>query len=57
MLLIQFTVPQKPLEGDFMEKVRNMDWLGSVLSLTMTICILVGNAHALKHLSKLSNDK
>jgi hypothetical protein len=42
MLLIQFTVPQKALEGDIKGKMKQMDWLGGFLSLTMTVCILVG---------------
>jgi len=41
MLLIQFTVPQKALEGDIRGKMKQMDWLGGFLSLTMTVCILV----------------
>jgi hypothetical protein len=39
--VVQYTVPQKPLLGDLWTKIRTMDWLGSFLSLTMTICILV----------------
>jgi hypothetical protein len=42
MLLIQFTVPQKALEGDIKQKMKHMDWLGGFLSLTMTVCLLVG---------------
>lgn len=41
MLLIQFTVPQKELDGDYKDKTKNMDWLGGLLSLTMTVCLLV----------------
>ncbi|KAK1925993.1 putative MFS transporter [Papiliotrema laurentii] len=41
MLLIQFTVPQKALEGDIKQKMKHMDWLGGFLSLTMTVCLLV----------------
>ncbi|WWC94377.1 hypothetical protein V866_001219 [Kwoniella sp. B9012] len=41
MVLIQFTVPLKPVSGDLKEKLRSMDWIGSVLSLTMTVTILV----------------
>ncbi|WRT68119.1 uncharacterized protein IL334_005094 [Kwoniella shivajii] len=41
MGLIHFTVPLRPVSGDFKEKLRSMDWIGSVLSLTMTVCILV----------------
>ncbi|WVW84312.1 hypothetical protein I302_106346 [Kwoniella bestiolae CBS 10118] len=41
MVLIQFTVPLKPVSGDFKEKLKSMDWIGSVLSLTMTVTILV----------------
>ncbi|OCF44230.1 hypothetical protein I317_01848 [Kwoniella heveanensis CBS 569] len=39
--LIHFTVPLKPVEGEIREKIKSMDWIGSVLSLTMTVCILV----------------
>nr|XP_031860302.1 uncharacterized protein CI109_004186 [Kwoniella shandongensis]KAA5527374.1 hypothetical protein CI109_004186 [Kwoniella shandongensis] len=41
MALIQFTVPQKPLVGGIKEKLKHMDWIGTVLSLTMTVCLLV----------------
>ena len=41
MVLVQFTVPQKPLAGGIKEKVESMDWLGSLLSLAMIVCILV----------------
>ncbi|KAL7418362.1 hypothetical protein Q5752_006820 [Cryptotrichosporon argae] len=41
IILIQFTVPHKPLEGGIKEKLAKMDWIGSLLSLTMIICILV----------------
>jgi hypothetical protein len=41
MVLIYFTVPQKALEGDYKQKVKQMDWLGGFLSLTMTVCLLV----------------
>ncbi|WVF66413.1 hypothetical protein IAT40_001153 [Kwoniella sp. CBS 6097] len=39
--LIHYTVPLKPMEGLVSEKLRSMDWMGSVLSLSMTVCILV----------------
>ncbi|KAK4689043.1 hypothetical protein P7C73_g1064, partial [Tremellales sp. Uapishka_1] len=41
MGLIYYTVPQKPIEGGVAQKMKSMDWLGSSLSLTMTVCILV----------------
>lgn len=41
MALIWLFVPLKPVEGKFMEKIRDMDWIGSFLSLAMTLCILV----------------
>jgi hypothetical protein len=39
--LVFYTVPQKELEGDVWQKIRTMDWLGSFLSLAMTVCLLV----------------
>jgi hypothetical protein len=41
IVLIHFTVPQKPLAGNLLQKTRQMDWLGTVLSLSMSVCILV----------------
>ncbi|WWC69847.1 uncharacterized protein I206_103790 [Kwoniella pini CBS 10737] len=41
MLLIQYTVPLKPVGGELKHKLAKMDWIGSILSLAMTICILV----------------
>ncbi|WWD19942.1 hypothetical protein CI109_104415 [Kwoniella shandongensis] len=31
----------KPLVGGIKEKLKHMDWIGTVLSLTMTVCLLV----------------
>lgn len=42
MGMIWFFVPLKPVEGNFFEKIKDMDWIGSILSLAMTLCILVG---------------
>lgn len=44
--LIHFTLPQKPLPGDLLAKTKQMDWIGTILSLTMSVCILV---RRLKH--------
>jgi archaellum biogenesis protein FlaJ (TadC family) len=44
IVLIHFTVPQKPLAGNLLQKTRQMDWLGTVLSLSMSVCILVSIA-------------
>ncbi|WVR08410.1 hypothetical protein IAU60_005465 [Kwoniella sp. DSM 27419] len=41
MALIHFTVPLNPVHGEIGDKLKSMDWFGSVLGLTMTICILV----------------
>lgn len=41
MAMIWFFVPLKPVEGNFFEKLKDMDWIGSILSLAMTLCILV----------------
>lgn len=41
MAMIWIFVPLKPVEGNFFEKIKDMDWIGSVLSLAMTLCILV----------------
>ncbi|GAA6032729.1 hypothetical protein JCM8097_000763 [Rhodosporidiobolus ruineniae] len=41
ILIIWFLLPLKHVGGDFKTKLRQMDWLGTVLALAMTICFLV----------------
>lgn len=43
MTMIWFLVPLKPVEGKFFENIKDMDWMGSILSLAMTLCLLVCN--------------
>ncbi|GAA5994953.1 uncharacterized protein JCM10292_004450 [Rhodotorula paludigena] len=41
MLIIWLLLPLKHVTGDLKTKLRQMDWLGTVLALAMTICFLV----------------
>ena len=41
MVIIWFLLPLNPVSGDLLSKVKRMDWLGTVLSLAMTVCLLV----------------
>ncbi|GAA6001849.1 hypothetical protein JCM10207_002349 [Rhodosporidiobolus poonsookiae] len=41
MLIIWFLLPLKHVTGDLKTKLKQMDWLGTVLALAMTICFLV----------------
>ena len=39
-------LPQNKLSGNFMDKVRKVDFIGSLLSLVAVVCILVGLTYA-----------
>ncbi|KAI5475994.1 hypothetical protein MNV49_000507 [Pseudohyphozyma bogoriensis] len=41
VVIIWLLLPSKKIEGDLLSKVKQMDWLGTFLALTMTICALV----------------
>ncbi|GAA5832182.1 hypothetical protein JCM11251_004270 [Rhodosporidiobolus azoricus] len=41
ILIIWFLLPLKHVTGDFKTKLRQMDWLGTVLALAMTILFMV----------------
>lgn len=41
MVIIWFLLPLTHVKGDIWSKVKQMDWLGTFLSLTMTVCFLV----------------
>ncbi|GAA5850102.1 hypothetical protein JCM8547_001011 [Rhodosporidiobolus lusitaniae] len=41
MLIIWFLLPLKHVTGDFTTKLKQMDWVGTVLALAMTVCFLV----------------
>ncbi|KAK4705325.1 hypothetical protein P7C70_g880, partial [Phenoliferia sp. Uapishka_3] len=41
MIIIWFLLPLSHVEGDLLGKVKQMDWLGTLLSLAMTVCALV----------------
>ncbi|KAL8287175.1 hypothetical protein RQP46_003627 [Phenoliferia psychrophenolica] len=41
IVIIWFLLPLTHVKGDVLSKVKQMDWLGTFLSLTMTVCLLV----------------
>lgn len=41
MVIIWFLFPLTHVGGDLFTKVKKMDWLGTFLSLAMTVCFLV----------------
>lgn len=46
MAIIWILLPLSPMPGGLLGKIRQMDWLGTLLSLAMTVCFLVRPARS-----------